>query len=69
MSNCKNAQAVAKLLTEDKIENFIEKLDELWETWIISEITDTADASVRADMLYKYKCLRKMLESFCESSC
>lgn len=69
MSNCKNAQAVAELLKQCSPDILITNLDELWEGWLTSELTDGAKVTERAERLFAYKALREMLRNINTGSC
>lgn len=58
---CKNAEAVNELLRIADPDYFIENLTDMWETWVTSDLTDSATASMRADRLITYKTLCEML--------
>jgi hypothetical protein len=61
MTACENAAAVNELLLETEPEVCVEKLDEMWESWLTNEQNDYCTANVRADMLATYKSIKKML--------
>lgn len=62
-SPCKNAEAVRNLLRMNDPEKYIENLTDLWETWISSDLTDSADHVLRSDMLMTYKSLCEMFRT------
>lgn len=45
---CKEKLAVDKLLREDEICNFEETLDDFFECWLCSDLTDGTDSEMRA---------------------
>lgn len=60
---CKNAEAVKNLLRTNDPEGFIANLTDMWETWIMSELTNNADHVLRSDMLMSYNALCEMLRN------
>lgn len=63
MNSCNNAAAVHELLRSVSAPACIENLDELWESWLISDASDGTTADQRSQMLYFYKSLRQMLKT------
>lgn len=58
-----NAAAVRELLADTDPDVCAEHLEEFWESWITGEDLQCADREYRAQRLYTYKVLRKLLMS------
>lgn len=62
-NECKNAGAVRELLNNAEPEHFIEVITDMWEAWIASDMTDSANSAERMDKLLGWKHLCKFLKS------
>jgi len=68
-ASCKNADAVKQLLRTADPKDFIESLTDMWEVWIMSELTDNTPASLRADRLMSYKAMCELLRNISRDGC
>jgi len=50
-------KAVNELLKQDDVENYVEAITEMFETWFVSELINCSTADQRSFMLDKYKML------------
>jgi hypothetical protein len=63
MTECKERKAVGELLQLDDAENFIETLDDMFETWIGSELVNGTTGSQRYNAMMHIKALKKLMNS------
>lgn len=63
MTECKEREAVQELLRQDDPENYIATLDDLFETWIGSDLTDGTTGNMRYMTLLHIKAIKKLMNS------
>jgi hypothetical protein len=63
MTECKEREAVKELLKMDDPENFIETLDDMFETWLGSDLTDCTSGNQRYMAFMHIKALKKLMNS------
>lgn len=63
MNGCKEKVAVQELIKADTAEKYVETLDQFFEYWLISELTDTADSNERAMRFNHLQQLKKFFDT------
>lgn len=63
MTDCKEREAVSELLQQDDAENFIETLDDMFETWLGSESINGTSGNQRYMAFMHIKALKKLMNS------
>ena len=66
MNACKEKQAVHELITADTVENYNATLDQFFECWLTSDLTDTANADERSARFTHLKYFKKFLKAIGE---
>ena len=63
MPECKEREAICELLKQDDAENYIETLDDMFETWLGSELTNGTTGNQRYMAFLHIKALKKLMNS------
>lgn len=63
MTECKEREAIKELLSEDEPAGYIETLDEMFEAWLSSELTNGTTGNMRMTAYLHVKALKRLMNS------